>query len=121
MDILVSGYGKMGHIIEKMVLERGLPYAGWSEAVTETPAEVAKRCVCIDFTTPDAIRANYRFIAENFGAAVIGTTGWNDIESEVKQYFAVQGTTLIYSSYCGTIPRNESNPLTKQRWSPALL
>ena len=98
MDILVSGYGKMGHIIEKMVLERGLPYAGWSEAVTETPAEVAKNCVCIDFTTPDAIRANYRFIAENFGAAVIGTTGWNDIESEVKQYFAVQGTTLVYSS-----------------------
>ncbi|MBR3527435.1 MAG: 4-hydroxy-tetrahydrodipicolinate reductase [Bacteroidales bacterium] len=98
MEILVSGYGKMGHIIERMVLERGLPYAGWSEAVTETPAAVAKNCVCIDFTTPDAIRANYRFIAENFGAAVIGTTGWNDIEADVKQYFAVQGTTLIYAS-----------------------
>jgi len=98
MEILISGYGKMGHIIERMVMERGLPYAGWSEAVTETPVEVAKRCVCIDFTTPDAIRANYRFIAENFGAAVIGTTGWNDIEDEVKQCFAVNGTTLIYAS-----------------------
>ena len=98
MDILISGYGKMGHIIERMVLERGLPYAGWSEAVTETPTEVAAKCVCIDFTTPDAIRANYRFIAEHFAAAVIGTTGWNDIEEEVKDYFAKCGTTLIYAS-----------------------
>ena len=55
-------------------------------------------CVCIDFTTPDAFRANYRFIAENFAAAVVGTTGWNDIEDEVKSCFAARGTTLIYAS-----------------------
>lgn len=98
MKILISGYGKMGHIIERMVLERGLPYAGWSESVCDTPADVAAGCVCIDFTTPSAIRANYRFIAEHFAAAVIGTTGWNDIEEEVKAYFDKCGTTLIYAS-----------------------
>ena len=63
----------MGRMIEKIILERGLEYAGWSEAVTETDPALAKECVCIDFTTPAAFRANYKFLAENFGAVVIGT------------------------------------------------
>lgn len=98
MDIFISGYGKMGRTIEKIVQQRCLPYAGWSEAVCETPADIAAHCVCIDFTTPDAIKANYRFIAENFSAAVIGTTGWGDIADEVKAYFAKCGKTLVYAS-----------------------
>ena len=56
----------MGKMIEKIILSRGLEYAGWSEAVTETDPVLAKECVCIDFTTPAAFRANYRFLAENF-------------------------------------------------------
>ena len=36
MKILISGYGKMGKMIEKIVLSRGIEYAGWSEAITET-------------------------------------------------------------------------------------
>ena len=57
-----------------------------------------KECVCIDFTTPVAIRENYRFLAENFKAVVIGTTGWNDIKDEVISYFRECGTTMIYAS-----------------------
>ncbi|MCD8313897.1 MAG: 4-hydroxy-tetrahydrodipicolinate reductase, partial [Bacteroidales bacterium] len=33
-----------------------------------------------------------------FKAAVIGTTGWNDIQNEVIEYFTNAGTTLIYAS-----------------------
>ena len=76
MKILISGYGKMGKMIEKIVLSRGIEYAGWSEAITETDPVLAKECVCIDFTTPAAFRANYKFLAENFKAVVVGTTGW---------------------------------------------
>ena len=60
MKLFISGYGKMGKMIEKIILSRGLEYAGWSEAVTETDPSLAKECVCIDFTTPDAFRANYK-------------------------------------------------------------
>jgi 4-hydroxy-tetrahydrodipicolinate reductase len=74
MKIFISGYGKMGRMVEKVVLARGLEYAGWSEAVCETDKALAKECVCIDFTVPDAFRANYRFLAENFKAVVVGTT-----------------------------------------------
>ena len=98
MKILISGYGKMGKMIEKIVLDRGIGYAGWSEAITETDPSLAKECVCIDFTTPAAFRANYKFLAENFKAVVVGTTGWADIRDEVVAYFEKCGTPMIWAS-----------------------
>ena len=88
----------MGKMIEKIILSRGLEYAGWSEAITETDPALAKECVCIDFTTPAAFRANYKFLAENFKAVVVGTTGWADIKEEVISYFEKCGTTMIWAS-----------------------
>lgn len=85
-------------MIEKIILSRGLDYAGWTEAVTETQPDLAKECVCIDFTTPDAFRKNYKFLAENFGAVVIGTTGWMDIKEEVFAYFEKCGTPMIWAT-----------------------
>ena len=98
MKILISGYGKMGKMVEKIILSRNIEYAGWSEAVAETDPTLAKECVCIDFTTPDAFRANYRFLAENFKAVVVGTTGWSDIKDEVVAYFEKCGTPMIWAT-----------------------
>ncbi|MCF0172966.1 MAG: 4-hydroxy-tetrahydrodipicolinate reductase, partial [Bacteroidales bacterium] len=50
------------------------------------------------FTQPEAFRANYHCLADNFKAVVVGTTGWNDIEDEVKSYFEKVGTPMIYAS-----------------------
>ena len=98
MKLFISGYGKMGKMIEKIILSKGVEYAGWTEAVTETDPALASQCVCIDFTTPAAIRENYRFLAENFKAVVIGTTGWADIKDEVVAYFEKCGTPMIWAS-----------------------
>jgi 4-hydroxy-tetrahydrodipicolinate reductase len=98
MKVVISGYGKMGHMIEKELKARGIELVEASEDITATRPEVARECVCIDFTTPDAIRANYKFIAQNFKAAVIGTTGWHDIEKDVKKAFEDAGTPMIYAS-----------------------
>ena len=98
MKLFISGYGKMGRMIEKIILSKGLEYAGWTESVTETDPALAKECVCIDFTTPAAIRENYKFLAENFKAVVIGTTGWVDIKDEVIAYFEKCGTPMIWAS-----------------------
>ena len=98
MKVIISGYGKMGHMIEKELKARGIELVEASEDITSTRPEVARECVCIDFTTPDAIRANYKFIAKNFKAAVIGTTGWHDIEQDVKKAFEDAGTPMIYAS-----------------------
>ena len=98
MKLYISGYGKMGRMIERIILSKGLDYAGWTESVTETDPTLAKECVCIDFTTPAAFRANYKFLAENFRAVVVGTTGWADIKEEVISYFEKCGTTMIWAS-----------------------
>ena len=98
MKVIISGYGKMGHMIEKELKARGIELVEASEDITATRPNVARECVCIDFTTPDAIRANYKFIAKNFKAAVIGTTGWHDIEDDVRKAFEEAGTPMIYAS-----------------------
>jgi len=98
MKVVISGYGRMGHMIEGVLNRRGIEMAGWSEDIVNFDKEIAKESVCIDFTTPEAFRANYKAIAENFKAAVIGTTGWNDIKEEVLGYFEKCGTPVIWSS-----------------------
>lgn len=98
MKIVISGYGRMGHMVGEILVQKGLECAAASEDIQSVDPALARECVCIDFTSPDAFRANYRFIAENFRAAVIGTTGWDDIRDEVISCFETCGTTMIYAS-----------------------
>jgi len=97
MKIIISGYGRMGHMIEGVLLRKNIELVCATEDVCATEREVARECVCIDFTTPDAFKANYKFLADNFKAVVVGTTGWDDIRTEVISYFYSKGTPMIYS------------------------
>ena len=98
MKVIISGYGKMGHMVEAELKARGIELVEASEDITATKPETAGRCVCIDFTTPAAFRANYKWIAEHFKAVVVGTTGWDDILGDVVAAFYAAGTPMIYSS-----------------------
>ena len=90
----------MGHMIESILVDRGIEYIASEDIASFNPLE-AKQYVCIDFTTPDAFRANYRFLADNFKAVVVGTTGWNDIKDEVIAYFeTVSYTHLTLPTIC---------------------
>lgn len=88
----------MGHIIEGVILQKGMELALATEDVCSVDPAFAKECVCIDFTTPEAIHSNYKFLADNFKAVVIGTTGWDDISTDVISYFYGAGTPMIYAS-----------------------
>ena len=98
MKVIISGYGKMGHMIEGVLQRRGIELVCASEDICAIPREIAKECVCIDFTTPEAFRANYPAIARKFKAAVIGTTGWYDIKEEVFAAFEAAGTPMVWAS-----------------------
>ncbi len=98
MKVVISGYGRMGHMIESVLDARGIECAGASEDIVNFDKAIARESVCIDFTSPDAFRANYKALAENFKAVVIGTTGWNDIQDEVVGCFEKLGTPMIFSS-----------------------
>ena len=88
----------MGHMIEKVLERQGIELAAATEDVCATPPELAAECVCIDFTFPQSFRANYKFLADNFKAVVVGTTGWDEIKEEVIRYFEKKGTPMIYAS-----------------------
>lgn len=98
MKVIISGYGKMGRMIESVLQRRGIELVCASEDICAVPKETARECVCIDFTTPDAFRANYPVLAERFKAVVVGTTGWYDIKQEVFDAFRTAGTPLIWGS-----------------------
>lgn len=98
MKIVISGYGKMGHMIESVLKEKGIELALASEDVCAVDPALARECVCIDFTTPDAFRSNYPYLAANFKAVVVGTTGWDDIRGQVVDTFRKEGTPMIWSS-----------------------
>ena len=59
MKVVISGYGRMGHMVEAALKEKGIECAGASEDIASFDKELAKECVCIDFTWPEAFRANY--------------------------------------------------------------
>lgn len=98
MKVIISGYGKMGHMIEQVLLSRGIEVAECSEDICSVPKELAKQCVCIDFTAPEAFRNNYKTLAANFKAVVVGTTGWYDIKEDVFAAFRAEGTPMIWGS-----------------------
>ena len=98
MKIVISGYGKMGKMVEKVLAEQHIACAGTTEDVAAFSDETAREAVCIDFTTPAAFRANYPVLAKKFKAVVVGTTGWYDIKDDVFSVFRKAHTTLIWAS-----------------------
>ena len=96
--IIISGYGRMGHMGEAALHRQGIEPVLATEDVCAVPADVASECICIDFTTPEAFRANYPTLALKFKAVVVGTTGWYDIKDDVFAAFAAKGTTLVWAS-----------------------
>ncbi len=98
MKAVISGYGKMGHMIEAVLADQGIECMCASKDIQRIDPSIARQCICIDFTTPQAFRDNYAFIASHFKGAVIGTTGWDDIRQQVIDCFLRHGCTLVYSS-----------------------
>ena len=85
-------------MVEAALQRHGIELACASEDVCAVPDDLAAQCVCIDFTTPAAFRANYPEIARKFKAAVVGTTGWYDIKESVFSEFGKHGTPMIWAS-----------------------
>jgi 4-hydroxy-tetrahydrodipicolinate reductase len=81
LKLLIVGYGKMGHMIEQMAVEQGLEIAG---RVDHDRPEWAAADVAIDFSTADALRANFSHYVEQRLPVVIGTTGWGEHAGQLR-------------------------------------
>lgn len=84
MKIALIGYGKMGHMIEEIALERGHEIVARIDAGDAFALNGAD--VAIEFTTPATAKDNIlRAWAQNV-PVVCGTTGWKPEELEIGDW-----------------------------------
>ena len=101
MKVAIIGYGKMGHEIEQVLLDRGHSVALIidQENVADLNAEkLADIDVAIEFTTPTTAYSNVRTCIECGTPVVSGTTGWHDKLEELQALCREKDSTMIWSS-----------------------
>jgi 4-hydroxy-tetrahydrodipicolinate reductase len=113
MNLIISGYGKMGSLIEQRAYEDGstivavcAPEAsGVSKCgapvfkrAEEIPQTLFDRAVFIDFTHPSAVFGNIKTALQRKAAVIVGTTGWYERLDEVKNIVNDNGAALLYSA-----------------------
>ena len=104
MNIAIIGYGKMGHIIEKVAVDKGINVKAKIDPVAEdaTYKEINEESlkdidVCIEFTAPDVAVENIKKIAALKKNIVVGTTAWYDRIGEARKTVEENGVGLIYA------------------------
>lgn len=101
MKIALIGYGKMGHEIEKVALERGHEIVCTIDENEESKfdsSQFKSADVAIEFTSPDSAFANYlKAFAANV-PVVSGTTGWLEHLNEIKLACENNNQTFFYAS-----------------------
>ncbi|MFC2515131.1 MAG: 4-hydroxy-tetrahydrodipicolinate reductase [Prevotella melaninogenica] len=102
MKIALIGYGKMGHMIEQIALERGHEIVSIIDVDNiedfDSPA-FASADVAIEFTNPTTAFANYQRAFAHNVKVVSGSTGWmQDHKAEVERMCTEGGQTLFWAS-----------------------
>jgi 4-hydroxy-tetrahydrodipicolinate reductase len=100
MKIALIGYGKMGHEIERIALERGHKVVCAIDITNQEDFEseaFRSADVAIEFTRPETALPNYRKCFAADIPVVSGTTGWLEHVNEVKAA-CEKGQTFFYAS-----------------------
>ena len=102
MKIALIGYGKMGHMIEQIALERGHEIVCKIDVDNQedfdSPA-FASADVAIEFTNPTAAYANYLKAFSHHVKVVSGSTGWmKEHGDDVRRMCSEEGKTLFWAS-----------------------
>jgi 4-hydroxy-tetrahydrodipicolinate reductase len=92
MRILLVGYGRMGKLVERLAPDYGCEVVGYLDdtnniggvGIRSAPqAEVA-----VEFSVPSAVAENLPKLAARRMNVVIGTTGWQEHEDEMRRIVA---------------------------------
>jgi 4-hydroxy-tetrahydrodipicolinate reductase len=101
MKIALIGYGKMGHEIAQIALERGHEIVCTIDINEEnkfTSPQFKSAEVAIEFTSPGSAMHNYRQAFAAGVAVVSGTTGWLEQLDEIRDACDKRGHTFFYAS-----------------------
>ena len=101
MKIALIGYGKMGHAIEEIAVQKGheiVLRTGIENLEDFTIENVKQADVAIEFTGPHSAAENIMKCADAGVAIVSGSTGWLDKWGPVKNYCIDKDVALLYAS-----------------------
>jgi 4-hydroxy-tetrahydrodipicolinate reductase len=96
MKLLLVGYGRMGRLVEELAPAHGCEVAGRIDVEGgdwTVPADVA-----IDFSTADALAANFGNYAERRLPVVVGTTGWGEQAAALRALADRAGLGVVASA-----------------------
>jgi 4-hydroxy-tetrahydrodipicolinate reductase len=103
MKIAIVGYGKMGHMIERVAGERGIEVGlkldefNNADFAGITAQNFRGIDAAIEFSTPSTVVGNIERIAALGVNLVIGTTGWQEQIDRVKSTVEKHGIGLVWS------------------------
>ena len=101
MKIALIGYGKMGHAIEEIALQRGheiVLKVGIENVQDNTIDNIKKADVAIEFTGPEIAFDNVIRCLDAGVPVVSGSTGWLQRFNEAKAHCTTQNGALLYAS-----------------------
>jgi len=101
MKIALLGYGKMGHAIEEIALQRGheIVLRITDENLHDfTKENIQKADVAIEFTNPHSAVQNILFCLNENVPVVCGTTGWLDQLKTIEEKCEEVNGAFLYAS-----------------------
>ena len=94
MKILLVGFGRMGRLVEELARDDGHEIV--ARIVSSTTADdLPAADVAIDFSTAEAVGTNLPRLAERGVNMVIGTTGWQSHERELRAVAERAGVGVV--------------------------
>lgn len=100
MKIALIGYGKMGHAIERIALERGHEIVARIDLSNQEDFDseaFLSADVAIEFTTPATAVGNYRRCFERHIPVVSGTTSWGSVD-DLREIIDRTDATFFWTS-----------------------
>ena len=86
MKVFLSGYGKMGRMLEELALEHGWEVVGHADITCPEAYETAPGAdVCLDFSGVGALKPLLGYLRRTKTALVSGTTGLTEPDLDALQ------------------------------------
>lgn len=104
MRLLIVGHGRMGRLVEELAPGYGFEMAGILEIDSNADGSGVneEKCrdvdVAVDFSTADATLATAPRLAAEGVNLVVGTTGWQDREAEVRKAIESAGVGAVVAA-----------------------
>ena len=102
MKLALVGYGKMGHAVEDVAVERGHEVVARIDPTLDTKDISAETLggadVAIEFTMPGVAVDNITALAAARVNTVVGTTGWHERLAEAAAAVNAAGTGMVHAA-----------------------